>query len=102
GHVPKHVIPEVRELVRDGVPVVISSQCLFGRVDLKVYETGRRLLEAGAIPAMDMLPEVSLVKLMFVLGHTQELEEIRRLMLTNLAGEIGSRIPINTFPPCWR
>lgn len=102
GHVPKHVIPEVRELIRDGVPVVMASQCLFGRVDLKVYETGRRLLEAGVIPAMDMLPEVSLVKLMFVLGHTQELEEVRRLMLTNLAGEIGTRLPVNTFPPCWR
>lgn len=102
GHLPKHAIPEVRELVRDGVPVVVSSQCLFGRVDLKVYETGRRLLEAGAIPSMDMIPEVSLVKLMFVLGHTQELEEVRKLMLTNLAGEIGSRISMDTFPPCGR
>lgn len=102
GHVPKQVIPEVRELVRSGVPVVISSQCLFGRVDLKVYETGRRLLEAGVIPAMDMLPEVALVKLMFALGHTQDLEEIRRLMLSNLAGEIGAHLSLSVFPPCWR
>lgn len=102
GHVPKYIIPEVRELVRDGIPVVISSQCLFGRVDLKVYETGRRLLEAGVIPAMDMLPEVALVKLMFALGHTQDLEEVRRIMLSNLAGEIGAHLSLNSFPPCWR
>jgi glutamyl-tRNA(Gln) amidotransferase subunit D len=101
GHVPKYIIPEIRELIRKGVPVVISSQCLYGRVDLKVYETGRRLLEVGVIPAMDMLPEVALVKLMFVLGHTDDLDEVRTLMLTNLAGELGAHLGLNTFPPCW-
>jgi len=102
GHVPKQIIPEIRDLIRKGIPVVISSQCLYGRVDLKVYETGRRLLEVGVIPAMDMLPEVALVKLMFVLGHTHDLDEVRDLMLTNLAGELGAHLGLNMFPPCWR
>ena len=69
---------------------------------MKVYETGRRLLEVGVIPAMDMLPEVALVKLMFVLGHTHDLDDVRELMLTNLAGELGAHLGLNMFPPCWR
>ncbi len=101
GHTPKWVIPKVRELVKDGKPVVIASQCLFGRVDLKVYETGRRLLDAGAIPAGDMLPEVALVKLMYVLGHTKDMDEVSKIMRANLSFELGSRISLKDFPPCW-
>ncbi len=101
GHTPKWIIPTVRELVDMGKPVVIASQCIFGRVDLKVYETGRWLLEAGAIPAEDMTPEVALVKLMYVLGHTRDLDEVKRLMLANHSFELGSRISLKDFPPCW-
>ncbi len=101
GHTPKWIIPKIKEIVGMGKPVVIASQCLFGRVDLKVYETGRRLLEAGAIPADDMLPEVALVKLMYVLGHTKDMDEVSKMMRANLSFEIGSRISLRDFPPCW-
>ncbi len=102
GHTPRYLIPEIAEIVRDGVPVVITSQCLFGRVNLNVYETGRRLLMAGAISGEDMLPEVALVKLMYVLGHTDDLEEVRKMMKEDMAGEIGAHLGLNVFPPCWR
>ncbi len=102
GHVPRWLIPTVGEIVSSGVPVVVTSQCLFGRVDLQVYETGRRLLVAGVIPGGDMLPEVALIKLMYALGHTSDMEEIRRIMQTNIAGELGAHLGLNVFPPCWR
>ena len=35
-----------------------------------------------------MLPEVALVKLMWVLGNATRKEDIRRLMQTNLKGEL--------------
>ena len=102
GHTPRWLIPEIAEIVDAGTPVVITSQCLFGRVDLQVYETGRRLLMAGVIPGDDMLPEVALVKLMYVLGHTKNMDEIRTLMGENMVGELGAHLGLNVFPPCWR
>ncbi|RZN62411.1 MAG: Glu-tRNA(Gln) amidotransferase GatDE subunit D [Thermoproteota archaeon] len=101
GHTPSRIIPSIERLVRDGVPVVMTSQTIFGRVNLRVYETGRLLLKAGVIPGEDMLPEVALVKLMFVLGHCNEMECIREMMLRNIAGEISSSISMRDFPPCW-
>ncbi len=102
GHTPRYLIPEVAEIVKSGIPVVITSQCLFGRVNLNVYETGRRLLMAGAISGEDMLPEVALVKLMYVLGHTDNLEEIRKMIKENMTGEVGAHLGLNVFPSCWR
>jgi glutamyl-tRNA(Gln) amidotransferase subunit D len=89
GHVPADVLPAVEHAKVLGVPVVMTSQTLYGRVDLKVYATGRRLLDLGVIPGGDMLPETALVKLMHVLGQTSEPAEIKRLMQTSLAGELS-------------
>jgi glutamyl-tRNA(Gln) amidotransferase subunit D len=38
-----------------------------------------------------MLPETALVKLMWVLGQTQDPEEAKKLLRTNIAGEISPR-----------
>ncbi|RLG79308.1 MAG: Glu-tRNA(Gln) amidotransferase GatDE subunit D [Thermoprotei archaeon] len=102
GHIANKVIDSIRRAVEEGVAVVMTSQCLFGRVDLYVYSTGRRLLEAGVIPGSDMLPETAFVKLSWILGSkTRELKEVARLMTTNIAGEINPRLTIDTFPR-WR
>ncbi|ASJ02793.1 L-asparaginase 1 [Thermococcus profundus] len=70
-------------------PVVMTTQALHGGVDLTKYEVGRRALEAGVIPAYDMTKEATLVKLMWALGHTKEVENVRRIMTTNIAGELS-------------
>jgi glutamyl-tRNA(Gln) amidotransferase subunit D len=66
----------------------MTSQCINGRVCDRVYDTGRDILKAGAIEGEDMLPEVALVKLMWAAGQTQDIDEIRKIMSTNIAGEI--------------
>ncbi|MEO2151075.1 MAG: asparaginase [Thermococcus sp.] len=71
-------------------PVVMTTQALYGGVDLTRYEVGRRALEAGVIPAGDMTKEATLVKLMYALGRTRDVEEVRRIMGKNLAGELSS------------
>lgn len=91
GHVSRDIIPRLKELIRGGSTVVMTSQCIYGRVNLNVYSTGRDLIRIGVIPCEDMLPEVAYVKLMWVLGHTEDRDEIRRLMMENIAGEIGKR-----------
>ncbi len=97
GHVPQEFIPHVQRAVEEGVAVCVTSQCLYGRVNLNVYSNGRKLLKAGAIPCEDMLPETAYVKLMWVLGHTHDLEEVRKMLLTNYAGEITPYTRFDTF-----
>lgn len=88
GHVSTACIGALRDLIEGGCHVVMTSQCLHGRVCDRVYDTGRDLLDLGVIEGEDMLPEVALVKLMWVLGHHDDAAEVGRLMRTNLRGEI--------------
>ncbi len=81
-------VPKIEQLLSVGIPVVVVTQCRYEGSDLSVYEVGRRIAEAGAIPGHDMTTEAAVAKLMWVLGHTRNLEEVRRLMLANLCGEI--------------
>jgi glutamyl-tRNA(Gln) amidotransferase subunit D len=97
GHVSHDLIPVIHKGIRDGVAVVMTTQTLQGRVNLRVYDTGRDLLKAGIIEGDDMTPETTLVKLMWVLGHTHEPEEVARAIRTNVAGEINPRIGLDEF-----
>ena len=89
GHTSAEMIAGIRSLTDAGTTVVMTSQCLNGRVCDRVYDTGRDLLAAGVIEGEEMLPEVAYVKLMWVLGQTDDMDEIRRLMQTPLRGEFG-------------
>jgi len=96
GHVPtkalKSWIPYIKEIIMDGIPVVITSQTLFGRVNEYVYENLRILYkETGAFYGEDMIPEVALIKLGWVIGHTKSFDQIKKMMSENLAGEITRR-----------
>jgi glutamyl-tRNA(Gln) amidotransferase subunit D len=93
GHVSGDCIRTLSGLIRDGTNVVMTSQCLNGRVCDRVYDTGRDLLTAGVIEGEDMLPEVAFTKLMWVLGSTDDPDEVKRLMQTNLRGELGRCSP---------
>ena len=97
GHVPEQLFPAIERARDEGKAVVMTTSTLYGRVDMKVYSTGRRLLNLGVIPGEDMLPEVAYVKLMHVLAVAQDEEEVRSLMLRNLAGEITPRTLPDTF-----
>jgi glutamyl-tRNA(Gln) amidotransferase subunit D len=91
GHVSKHLYEAVRNAMEHRVVVAMTSQCIWGRVNMNVYDTGRDLLALGVIPLEDMLPETALVKLMWVFGQTKDVEEAKRFLKTNIAGEISPR-----------
>ncbi len=101
GHTPtlgKHsLLPKIERAVKLGLPVVITSQCLYGRVHPTLYHNLRELSRRGAIFAEDILSEVALVKLMWILGHTRNLKRVKEMMLTNYAGEINPRIGPKDF-----
>ena len=91
GHVSKFCFEAVKNAVASGVLVALASQCIWGRVNMNVYDTGRDLLSFGVVPLDDMFPETGLVKLMWVLGQTQDLDEAKKLLKTNVAGEFSPR-----------
>jgi glutamyl-tRNA(Gln) amidotransferase subunit D len=91
GHVSKYCFDAIKNAVAKGVVVALASQCIWGRVNMNVYDTGRDLLSFGVVPLDDMFPETGLVKLMWVLGQTSDAEEAKKLLKTNLAGEFSPR-----------
>ena len=95
GHVSADMVKVLKRTVDQGIPVVMTSQCLYGAVNLNVYYTGRDLLTAGVIPGGDMLPETALIKLMWGLANTNGEEELRKLMATDLRGELSERREID-------
>jgi glutamyl-tRNA(Gln) amidotransferase subunit D len=91
GHISHNCLDSVRTAINKGVIVAMTSQCIWGRVDMNVYDTGRDYLNAGVIPLEDMLSETALVKLMWTLGQTKNPEEAKKLLTKNIAGEISPR-----------
>src|SRR5207247_10028405 len=81
GHVSKYCYDAIKKALKEEIPVFMTSQTIWGRVDMNVYVTGRDLLNIGVAPLEDMLSETALVKLMWVLGQTRSPEKIRDLML---------------------
>lgn len=94
GHVNGEVIRELALFVKSGGLAFMTSQCIDGRVDLNVYDSGRDLIHAGVVPLDDMLSETALAKAMWVLGTGAKGKRVTDMMLTNVAGEVTSR----TFP----
>lgn len=82
-------ISALDQLILKGIPVVITSQCLYEKSDFSKYETGRRLKEKGAIEAFDMTSEAAVTKLMWVLGQTRNPDEVKQYFSRSLCGEIS-------------
>jgi len=88
GHVNTEWIPRIADLVDDGTTVVMTSQCIEGRVCDRVYDTGRDLLDAGVVEPGDTLPGTAMVKLMWALANS---DDVREAMETSLTGELTER-----------
>jgi len=97
GHVNKPLYKPLKRAIDEGIAVYMTVQTLWGYVQMYVYDTGRDLLKIGVVPAENMLPEVAYMKLCWALGHTSNLEEVKKIMLTPIAGEITEREPHNGY-----
>ncbi len=71
--------------------VFMTSQTIFGRVNLDIYTKGREEVEAGIIGLEDMLSEVAFVKAKYLLSKYKDSEKIKEMMKQNLKGEITER-----------
>jgi glutamyl-tRNA(Gln) amidotransferase subunit D len=89
GHVSDKVVSEISKLVKEGVFVGMTSQCIWGRVDLNVYATGMDLLAAGVTPLENMLGETAFAKLSWAMGN---FEDPKSVMLENYLGEFEPKL----------
>ncbi len=93
GNIPNKnnsLIPLVKKAYKAKIPVIITSQCVEGSAQLYMYEGGFAAKKFGAISGLDMTNEAAIAKLMWVLAQTNDFEEIRELIQTNVAGEIST------------
>lgn len=82
------LVEALTNATRQGKVIVNITQCSTGSVKMRLYETGLQLLEAGIISGRDMTVEAALTKMMFLLGQELPVDEVRKLMKKDLAGEI--------------
>lgn len=87
-------IESIRNATGSGAVVGMTSQCLNGRVSSTVYTNLRLISKAGATYCEDMLPEVALVKLGFLLGNYDR-KKAAELLNKNIAGEITERTEVD-------
>ena len=87
GHVGKTMYNVIKDAKKQGIFLGMTSQCLDGSVRMTVYDSGRDLLDLGIIPLENMISETALVKAMWSLGNSSNIEEMKSLMLKNIASE---------------
>jgi len=97
GHVNRPLYPALEQAISKGIHIVMTVQTLWGFAQMYVYETGRDLLDIGVVPLDNMLPETALMKLGWVLGHTDNHEEVLEMMRDSINHEMTEREPHNGY-----
>lgn len=89
----KSWVSYIKKATEKGIIVVITTQCLFGRVNGNVYANLRYVQEAGGcyLDQHDMLPEVAYIKLSVALEKFKTREETIKYLEKNISGEISKK-----------
>lgn len=84
----RDTVAVVGELIRNGIPIITSSQYLYKRSDLTKYEAERLALLKGVISARDMTSESATTKLIWGLGQGTDAKETASFFNVDIAGEV--------------
>lgn len=87
----KKMYPALKRVIDSGCIVVMTTQCIYGGVNMNVYDKGRDLLGLGVMSGKDMLGNTALVKLSWLLANYPK-SEVEKLLGYDLRGEINEKI----------
>lgn len=90
GNAPTHplFLDSIRKAVERGVVVLNISQCVNGRVEMSLYQTGQALAEAGVECGFDMTIEAATTKMSYLLGKYASVERVKAELKCDLRGEL--------------
>ncbi|PID69986.1 hypothetical protein CSB37_03955 [bacterium DOLZORAL124_38_8] len=90
GDPSAHLFPAFEYLKEKRIPIVVTTQAPGGVSNFQVNETGMYLAENDlAIPAFDMSIESMTVKLSWFLAQEKTYEQIKKMFLEDMHGEIN-------------
>ena len=81
-------IQAVLAALKKGIIILNVTQCMTGFVEMGLYETSRKLMEAGVISGHDMTTEAAVTKMMFLGGVSSDRDWIISQLCTSLRGEM--------------
>jgi L-asparaginase len=79
----------MKEFVEKGIIIFNVSQCNGGRVMQGRYQTSHSLQEMGVVSGADLTTEAAITKLMFALGQSSHIQEVKNILRHAIAGEMS-------------
>lgn len=91
----KKIFKAIESLAKE-MPVVMTLQTIYGKVDMNVYSPGRKMQEAGVLGNFSaMTPETAFIKLAWLLSNHRK--EVKKFFMENLRGELVKRVGVQKF-----
>ncbi len=91
GNIPlgqEGIQDSLEQIADQDIMIAIDTQCIYGGVQYNKFAGGHFAKSRGALSTHDLTAEASIMKLMWVLGQTEEHSEIQRIYEDNLVGEL--------------
>ncbi|GAE24635.1 L-asparaginase [Halalkalibacter wakoensis JCM 9140] len=87
----RNLLPKIKEVLDEGIAVLVSTQCLEEGEDLYLYEVGRKVAQYDVILSGDMNKDAIVAKFMWALGKTSNLKEVKEIVETPVARDLSAR-----------